>query len=187
MGDMTPLDCVAVSQRASCLCTEQQVEAALDRMAVQISAQLAEQNPILMCVMHGGLIVTGKLSTRLDFPLQLDYLHATRYRGETSGSELHWRSYPTLDLAGRSVLIIDDIFDVGATLHSIVDYCRQQGAAKVYTAVLVDKQHDRKIPGLKPDFIGLQLPDSYLYGYGMDYKGYLRNAAGIYAIAEEDI
>ncbi len=184
---MTPEQIEAVFKRARCLHTEQQVEAALDNMANEIRAALKDSNPILLCIMNGGLIVTGSLATRLQFPLQIDYLHATRYRDKTVGSDLQWRSYPALSLEGRVVLIVDDILDQGTTLESIFKYCTQQGAQQVFTAVLVDKQHSRKLSTLAADFVGLEVEDHYLFGYGMDYKGYLRNAAGIYAVDDLDM
>jgi hypoxanthine phosphoribosyltransferase len=184
---MTPELIKEVSGRSTCLHDEGEVESALDSMAASISAELSSKNPLLICIMHGGLISSGKLATRLDFPLQMDYLHATRYRGETSGKDLQWKVYPSESLRGRHVLLVDDILDVGTTLKLIVDYCRQQGCESVHTAVLLDKLHTRKEPGVVADFVGLQVADHYLFGYGMDYKGYLRNAPGIFAIAEQDM
>ena len=184
---MTPDQIAEVQARSTLLHNEAEVEATLDSMATSISAELSDKNPLVICIMHGGLIVTGKLATRLDFPLQLDYLHATRYRGATSGKDLEWKVYPTASLAGRAVLLVDDIFDVGTTLKLIVEYCKQQGCASVHTSVLLDKQHDRKEAGIEVDFAGLKVADHYLFGYGMDYKDYLRNAPGIYAIAEQDM
>jgi hypoxanthine phosphoribosyltransferase len=118
--------------------------------------------------------------------LQIDYLHATRYQDNTQGSELEWHRLPALSLHEREVLILDDILDEGATLAAVVAHCRAQGAARVLTAVLVDKRHERKVPGIHADFVGLRAVDRYLYGYGMDYRGYLRNAAGIYAVDPVD-
>jgi len=184
---MTPEQIAQVRARSTCLHDEVEIEAALDSMAASISTDLADKNPLLICIMHGGLITSGKLATRLDFPLQLDYLHATRYRGETSGKDLEWKVYPTQSLKGRAVLLIDDIFDVGTTLKLVVEYCKRQGCASVQTAVLMDKQHNRKEAGIEVDYVGLKVADHYLFGYGMDYKDYLRNAAGIYAIAEQDM
>lgn len=167
---------------ADLLHSQQAVEAALDRMAAQITARLADSNPLLLCVLTGGIIPTGHLTTRLDFPLQLDYLHATRYRGATSGGELNWIAHPSISLRDRVVLVIDDILDEGATLAAIVDHCRGEGAREVYSAVLVDKLHDRKYHNVKADFTGLEVPDRYVFGCGMDYQDYLRNAPGIYAV-----
>ena len=183
---MTPAQANEVWAQSQRLYSESEVEAALDRMAAEMTAQLAELNPVLLCIMHGGLIVTGKLATRLQFPLQLDYLHASRYRNQTSGSDLQWKSRPTLALDNRVVVLVDDILDEGETLYQVRDYCFDQGAKDVFTAVLIDKQHDRRSVPVKADFAGLAAQDFYLFGYGMDYKGYLRNAAGIFAIDEAD-
>ena len=184
---LTPQKIAEIQARATCLYDEAQVEGALDSMAEAIGAELADKNPLVICVMHGGLITAGKLATRLGFPLQMDYLHATRYRGATQGKDLQWKVLPSVSLQDRAVLLIDDIFDVGTTLKLIVEYCRQQGCASVHSAVLLDKQHGRKESGIDVDFVGLKVADRYLFGYGMDYKDYLRNAAGIYAIAEQDM
>ncbi|MDG1024393.1 MAG: hypoxanthine-guanine phosphoribosyltransferase [Gammaproteobacteria bacterium] len=184
---MTPELIEEIAGRSTCLHDEGEVESALDYMAASISAELSSKNPLLICIMHGGLIISGKLATRLDFPLQMDYLHATRYRAETSGKDLQWKVYPSESLRGRHVLLVDDILDVGTTLKLVVEYCRQQGCESVHTAVLLDKHHTRKEPGVVADFVGLEVADYYLFGYGMDYKGYLRNATGIFAIAEKDM
>lgn len=186
MSSISPEEISAVASRADCLHSEQEVEAALDKMAAAISEKLSSSNPILLCVMNGGLILTAKLATRLQFPLHMDYVHATRYRNETSGADLQWIKTPSMDLAGRVIVVVDDIFDEGATLENVVKYCEAQGAKRILTAVLVNKMHDRKLSQMQCDFIGLDMEDRYLFGYGMDYKGYLRNAPGIFAIADED-
>ena len=183
---MTPEQLEQVWARARCLHSQAEVEAALDRMAVAMTEQLAAVNPILICVMHGGLIVTGKLAARLSFVLQLDYLHATRYRGETSGADVQWLCEPLIELQDRTVLVIDDILDEGQTLADIVDHCEQSGATQVYSAVLVNKEHDRRIAGIEADFVGLHVEDRYVFGFGMDYKGYLRNMNGVFALNEQD-
>ncbi len=171
-----------VMDNADCLISQPEVERALDRMADEISRDLGDRLPVFYCVMNGGLITTGHLLTRLGFPLEVDYLHATRYRGGLRGGELFWRVSPEVPMAGRHVVIVDDILDEGATLAAILDYCRQAGAASISTAVLVDKQHDRKaVPGLRADYCSLEVADRYVFGFGMDVKGYWRNAPGIYA------
>ena len=159
------------------------VEDALDSMARDIDTQLRQRDPLVLCVMTGALIPTGKLLTRLDFPLQIDYVHPTRYDGSTSGGELQWKVPPTVPVEDRVVLIVDDIFDEGNTLTAVVDYCQRAGASEVLTAVLVNKIHTRKA-SLQPAFVGLEVEDRYVFGCGMDYKGYLRNVAGIFAVRD---
>lgn len=171
-----------IMDNADCLISQEDVEMALDRMAASITEALGDKLPVFYCVMNGGLITTGHLLTRLGFPLEVDYLHATRYRGGLRGGELFWRVSPEIPMAGRHVVIVDDILDEGATLAAILDYCREAQAASVSTAVLVDKRHERKaVPGLKADYCGLEVEDRYVFGFGMDYKGYWRNAPGIFA------
>lgn len=172
-----------VLARAECLHTAADVDRAYDRLAEEISAKLEGSDPLVLCVMTGALIPAGQLLTRIHFPLQIDYIHATRYRGETRGGELDWIVEPTSELKDRVVLVIDDILDEGITLAGILDYCRKQGAREVYCAVLVNKLHDRK--ALRTvEFVGLTIEDRYVFGCGMDYKGYLRNIPGIYAVNE---
>lgn len=171
-----------VMAEADCLYTAEELDAAIAQMAGAISHDLAEANPLVFCVMNGGLIFSGKLLPLLNFPLELSYLHATRYRGATSGGELFWKARPEVSLDDRDVLILDDIFDEGHTLAAIVDYCQQAGARSVRTAVLIDKQHARKTEHLEADYVGLPCVDRYIFGYGMDYRGYWRNAPGIYAV-----
>lgn len=183
-----PLDLEDIQQvmdEADCLYTQQQVEAAMDEMAGAITQALKNSNPIVYGVMNGGLIIVGQLLTRLNFPMEVGYLHATRYRNKLSGSELFWKARAEHSLVGRTVLIIDDILDEGHTLDAIMEYCRDAGAEQVLTAVLLDKIHDRKAyPNMRADFTGLNVVDRYVFGYGLDYKGYWRNAAGIYALKE---
>ncbi|WP_428356892.1 hypoxanthine-guanine phosphoribosyltransferase [Methyloprofundus sp.] len=172
-----------VQKTARLLHSADEIESAIDKMAENISAQLAHVNPIILCVLNGGIVVTGKLMTRLNFPLTLDAINVSRYGDQTSGRELNWRQKPTTSLQDRAVLIVDDILDEGITLQAIYQYCQEQGASQIYSAVLVDKQLNKRKP-IQADFVGLLVANHYLYGYGMDYKGYLRNAAGIYACAD---
>ncbi len=170
-----------VRAEADCLASVDQAELALEHMAAAITSKHKNNNPLIICVMNGGLVVTGCLMSRLDFPLEQDYLHATRYRGETQGGELNWLVEPQHPLKDRHVLIVDDILDEGYTLAAIVKHCQDSGAISVETAVLVEKVHNRK-QGIRADYVGLEIEDRYLFGYGMDYKGYLRNAPGIFAV-----
>lgn len=170
-----------VREQADCLFDKEQVSAAVNKLAAMISSELAHSYPIVIGIMNGGLIPLGLLMPQLDFPLQMDYLHATRYRDKTHGSDMQWLVSPKIPLLGRTVLLVDDIHDEGITLESIKRFCEQQGAGKIYTAVLVNKIHDRK-NNTCADFVGLDIPDRYVFGYGMDYKGMLRNAPGIFAV-----
>jgi hypoxanthine phosphoribosyltransferase len=172
-----------IQENADLLYDEQAVEAALDAMAADINSQLADTNPIVLCVMNGGIVTAGKLLTRLTIPLNVDSINASRYRNQTFGGGIDWVFKPRSILEDRTVLIIDDILDEGITLAAIYEYCIKQGARAVYSAVLIDKKlgHDKPI---KADFVGLTTENRYLFGYGMDYKGYCRNAAGIYACKE---
>lgn len=176
-----------VYSRATCLYTKAQVETALDKMAEEISAKLAVSNPIFLCVVVGGIVTLGNLLPRLDFPLEVDYIHATRYRSGTKGGALEWRAVPSRPLKDRTVVIVDDFLDQGLTLQATVDYCKKQGAKEVLVAVLLEKDIQRKPNAIQHgDFVGLKVDDVYIFGYGLDYQEYLRNVPGIYSVAAED-
>ncbi len=182
-----PSQIKSVYDNAIQLYSTAEVEAALDKMAAVISESLHDKNPVVLCVMVGGLVPLGNLLPRLDFPLEVDYLHATRYTGNLTGGRLTWKVKPTVALAGRTVLIVDDILDEGVTLAAIVDEIKEMGAACVQTAVLVDKANRRAENGLKvADYTGLQVENHYVFGYGMDYHEYLRNAPGIFMVSQEE-
>lgn len=176
----------SVFEKSECLHDLMAVEKALNRMAENITEKLADKNPLILCVMIGALIPTGHLLTRLHFPLEVDYIHATRYRGTTRGGDLHWLVEPRQSLKHRTILVVDDVMDGGLTLEAIVDYCKQAGAKAVYSAVMVNKKRARE-DGVKcePDFAGLTTEDRYLFGFGLDYHEYLRNAPGIYAVEKK--
>jgi hypoxanthine phosphoribosyltransferase len=168
---------------ADLLASEAEVTAAIERLAAEMTARLAGKRPVMLCVMNGALIFAGQLLTKLTFPLEVEYIHATRYGSDTEGGPLDWIVCPTRDLEGRTVVLLDDILDEGVTLASIAEYCKEAGADEVLMAVLVDKRHSRKVaPGYKADFTGIETADRFLFGYGLDYKGFWRNAPGIYAV-----
>lgn len=176
----------SVLKNAECLHDMNAINTALDNMAQEITDKLHDKNPLILCVMIGALIPTGHLLTRLNFPLEVDYIHATRYRGSTRGGDLHWLVEPRQTLKNRTVLVVDDVMDGGLTLAAILDYCKQAGATNVYSAVMVNKIRKRE-EGVtsEPDFVGLDTEDKFLFGFGLDYEEYLRNAPGIYAVAKE--
>ena len=158
------------------------VQAAYDRMAQQLRKRISNTNAIVLPIMNGGLFVASELMQRMDFPVQMDYLHATRYRGDVHGGELVWKVMPAMDLAGRVVVVLDDILDEGHTLAAVQRALHAQEPAELITAGLVEKKHDRRAPGVEVDIVGLETEDRYLFGCGMDYKGYLRQHPAIYAV-----
>lgn len=174
-----------IRDEAECLADGPTIDAAIGRMALDITNRLSNTDPLVLVVMNGGLILAGRLLPLFDFPLELSWLHATRYGHDCQGGKIEWHAPPNIDMHERTVLVVDDILDVGHTLLAITNRLLEQGASKVLTAVLVDKQHNRKaLPGLKADFTGLEFPDRFLFGSGMDYRGYWRNAVGIYAVKD---
>ena len=169
-----------IQQHRRCLLEPSDVDQLLDNLAQQIAASCADKNPLVLCVMAGAVVATGLLLPRLKFPLELDYIHVTRYQNKIRGGEVEWKQEPQQSLHGRHVLIIDDVLDEGITLQQIVSYCKEKGAAGCMSAVLVNKNIGKKKP-ITANFIGMETGDDYIYGLGMDYKGYLRNEPGVYA------
>jgi hypoxanthine phosphoribosyltransferase len=169
--------------------TNAEIISALDKLAVKLNQQLKNETPIVLSVMQGGLIFSGQLIPKLNCMLEIDYIHATRYNNQTSGSELLWKAYPAASLKDRTVLILDDILDEGNTLKSIIQYCESEGANKVISAVLLKKNHDRcidhsSIDAVLTDNIALFVDDKYVFGFGMDYNGQYRQLDSIYALEE---
>lgn len=181
---MNSRDLEKVLRQSECLISANEINAAYDRLAIQLNLHFAGLNPIVMVVMNGGLIPAGQLLTRLSFFHRLDYLHATRYRNNQGTNELLWKMHESLDIKNQHVLLIDDIFDEGITLKAIAESLKEKKPASLETAVLLNKRHNRKVENFHPDFIGTEVEDRYIYGCGMDYHGYLRHLPGIYALKE---
>lgn len=158
------------------------VNQALDDMAARINAHYGDQPIVLMGVMTGAILPMAWLATRLAMPMTMDFVHATRYRGGLYGAELEYRVAPRLDLEGEHVLIVDDIFDEGNTLAAIKGSVEKRKAASVAMAVLVRKLHDRGLPRDYADFVGLDVPDVYVYGCGMDAYEHWRQLDCIMAL-----
>ena len=158
------------------------LESVIVDMGRQIDAALDGERAVFLTVMNGALIFAGHLALAIRTDVEFDYVHATRYRGATSGSELHWLREPMAELAGRTVLLVDDILDEGHTLKAVRDDCMRRGARRVLVASLCTKRHDRLTDGIHADFNGVELPDRYVFGFGMDYHEQGRNLPGIYAL-----
>lgn len=175
----------AVLAAADKLCDQHAVDAAILDIAGRVDADFADlPRPLFLTVMNGGLFFAARLGLLLHGDFEFDYVHATRYRG-TEGGSLKWIKRPDATLTGRQVLIVDDILDEGYTLAAIRQWCLEQGASAVRIAVLVDKPHARRRPGIAADYVGVVLPDRYLFGYGMDWHGHGRNLPAIYALSEQ--
>ncbi len=167
---------------ADCLFDAAAVQAAYAAIAARLDADYAGKLPLILCVMNGGLYATAEITRRLRFPFELDYLHATRYRGATEGGGLIWKRQPDAALEGRDVLVIDDILDEGHTLVAIRKALLEFNPKSLKVAVLAEKLHDRRAPGATAEYIGLTVPDRYVFGCGMDVRELWRQLPGIYAV-----
>ncbi|QSX78228.1 hypoxanthine-guanine phosphoribosyltransferase [Agrilutibacter solisilvae] len=188
MNDASRPDLQAALASSDLIHDRQVLETAIARMAVAIRNDFAGSVPLFVTVMHGGLPFAGQLALELGAlgqDLEFEYLHATRYRGATTGSStLTWKHRPATSLRGRRVLLVDDIVDEGHTLAAVRDWCREQGAAQIRIAALAVKRHDRCVPGLHADYFGVDVPDRYVYGYGMDFHEQGRALPAIYALRD---
>ncbi|NNE63243.1 MAG: hypoxanthine-guanine phosphoribosyltransferase [Gammaproteobacteria bacterium] len=174
-----------VHNTANCLFDEESVESAISALAEKVAGGNGDNFPLVLCVMNGGLYLTGQLLRHWHFSLTLDYVHATRYRLATLGKDVLWKAYPQNEIKGRHVLIIDDIFDQGYTLEEVQSYCLKHGALSCKSVFLIRKSHQRKKADIQPDYVGLECGDIYVYGAGMDLNSHFRNLSSIYAIPEK--
>lgn len=178
---MSPQEARKILAEADLLCSAEESALAVRRVAAEIAARLAASNPLVLAVMGGAVVFTGQLLPQLNFPLDFDYLHVTRYGDVTTGGDLEWIVKPRSAVVGRTVLVVDDILDEGVTMTEIVRRLREQGASAVLSAVFADKNLGRRKP-IAADFVGVHLPNRYVFGFGMDVKGAWRNLPAVYAV-----
>jgi hypoxanthine phosphoribosyltransferase len=178
---MTPAEAQRILADADLIYSAAEVTKAIDRLATEITARLEDVQPLVLTVMGGGIVFAGQLLPCLPFLLEHDYLHVTRYGAATSGGELQWIVEPRIAVAGRTVLVLDDILDEGITLTAIKARLLAQGARECLVAVLSEKELGRAKP-VRADFVGLRLPNRYVFGCGMDVSGAWRNLPAIYAV-----
>jgi len=171
-----------VEANSKCLFTLAEVEQGLDAIVKNITHDLKDKRPVVIGVMRGALAIMGHILPRLPFYLEVDYVHASRYQKQLTTGELLWLHEPHIPLAGRSVLLVDDILDQGITLKAISEKCYALGASEVKIAVLCKKVIAGFEPAIAADYIAMLVPDAYVFGYGMDYEGGWRNAPGIYEL-----
>lgn len=173
----------ALLETAELIRSEAEVQAAVRSVAQAINMALADQHPLVLSVMGGAVVFTGQLLPLLDFPLDFDYLHVSRYGNERQGGQLHWKVAPRENVKGKVVLVLDDILDEGETLHAVRERVMELGATRFYSAVFADKMNGKAKP-IQADFVGMELPDRFVFGYGMDVHGAWRNLPAIYAVKE---
>jgi hypoxanthine phosphoribosyltransferase len=160
-----------------------EVQAAVQRLAAEIQREFAQKYPLVLAVMGGAVVFAGQILPRLRFPLDFDYVHASRYGALTRGQKIEWRVKPPALVRGRAVLVLDDILDHGQTMAAIRAGLLDLGAQSVQCAVLVEKVLKEPKP-IKADFVGLTIPDRFVFGCGMDAKGFWRNLPEIRAMKE---
>ena len=182
---MNRRDAQRLLDQADLLCSAQEVQSAVEKMAREISAKLAGEFPVVLSVMGGAAVFTGRLLPLLGFPLEFGAIEVTRYNNETQGREITWRLPPRDNVRDRTVLVVDDILDEGVTLAAIRAKLGEMGARKVYAAVLADKDIGRAKPA-HADFVGVAVPNRYVFGFGMDAYGLWRNLPAIYALKDQD-
>ena len=162
---------------------ETQVTTALDRLARQITSDLSRSRPIAVAIMNGGLVFAGHLLTRLAFPLECDYIHVRRYGRLMHGGELEWIAGPHVDVRGRTVLLLDDILDEGRTLAVVREALIARGAAAIRIAAFARKDRGAP-PAIEADYVGVSVPDRFVFGFGMDVDGEFRNLPAVYALPD---
>ncbi|MFW2439094.1 MAG: hypoxanthine-guanine phosphoribosyltransferase [Arenicellales bacterium] len=172
-----------VRENAELIYDEIAMAACYDYLSEEITENLIDSRPLLLPVMMGGIYLCGQLMQRLDFPLELDYLHATRYRNKLQGDELKWLVPPSGKVVDRTVLVIDDILDQGITIAGVIGNLKKAGAAEVQSVVLTTKKCARDLD-VDVTYSGVDVPDKYVFGCGMDYRGYWRNLRQIFAVAD---
>jgi hypoxanthine phosphoribosyltransferase len=168
---------------AEVVCPAERVAEVVEQLAGEITRVAGESYPLVLTVMGGAVVFAGQLLPKLAFPLECDYIHATRYGTELTGSALHWLVEPRQSVVGRTVLVLDDILDEGVTLAAIKARILEQGAAQCLLAVLAEKELGRAKP-VAADFVGVRLPNRFLFGCGMDARGAWRNLPAIYAVRD---
>ncbi len=172
-----------IMQHAELIVSAEAVQAALARVAQEINTALSDRHPLVLSVMGGAVVFTGQLLPLLNFPLDFDYIHVSRYGSGKQGGALHWKVEPRENVRGKIVLVVDDVLDEGETLVAVKQRVLELGASGFYCAVFADKLNGKTKP-IHADFVGVELPDRFVFGYGMDIHGAWRNLPAIYATKE---
>jgi hypoxanthine phosphoribosyltransferase len=180
---LTAAEAWKMLDEAELICSAAEVERAIERVAVEVTAEFRDRYPLVLCVMNGALFFCGQLLPQLRFPLHVDYVHATRYGDAIDGRHVRWKVEPGESVRGRAVLVLDDILDEGDTLAAIKALVLERGATSCKVAVLTDKIKPQPKP-IKPEFVGLRIPDRFVFGCGLDAYGSWRNLPAIHALRQ---
>jgi hypoxanthine phosphoribosyltransferase len=164
------------------LVAAEEVDAAFSRLAGALQPLVDAAPCTLLGVLMGGLLPLARITGLLRGDFLLDGCRISRYGDATEGGTLEMPWAPRLPMAGRTVIIIDDIFDQGLTLEYAAAHCRAAGAAQVLTAVLVSKRHARQLTAFRPDHVGLEIGDEFVFGAGLDHRQHWRHLAEIRAL-----
>lgn len=166
------------------LINEREINQAIDELANRLNADYADKEVAFLTIMNGGMIFASSLSTRLNIDMEMDYLQLSRYGKSQTGGQLVWKYQPEINMHNRHVILCDDIYDEGHTLEAAHNWCIKQGAKSARSVVLVHKNHDRTYADYKPDYVALDIPDHYIFGYGMDLEEKLRQLPAIYYLPD---
>ena len=173
-----------IQKNTKVLVSSDEINTAVSKIASQLNNDYQDKNPIVLCVVKGAIIFTGQLLPKLDFKMELDYVHATRYHGQ-QGMDIQWKYKPDTNFKGRNILLIDDILDIGITLNEITAFCLDNGAKSVKSVVLLEKNIQRPESSIQSaDYSGIKIENHFVFGYGLDLDGYWRNTKEIFYVED---
>jgi hypoxanthine phosphoribosyltransferase len=163
---LVPDDVYQVLGASTLLFEKEAISQGVKNLAQRNAENLSDKNPLFICLMNGGLMFSAELLKHFDFPLQLDYIHLSRYQDDFSGGELEWKAGPNIELESRNVVLLDDILDEGKSLQAAHEYCLQKGASSVSSFVLLKKNLESKKQVFDANDFVFECPDKYVFGYG---------------------
>ena len=160
----------------SILFTEEQIQTKVKELAAQISQEYAGKDPVFVGVLKGVVIFFADLVRNVDIPCEIDFMSISSYSGTTSTGRTEVRKDVSVDIKGRHVVILEDIFDTGTSLTYTVNHLMNKQPASLKVCTFLDKP-ERRRPGitLKPDYVGYTIPNEFVVGYGLDFNEHYRN------------
>ena len=162
-----------------------QIQAAVDTLAAEISRREEGRPLTVIAIMTGSIVFLADLIRKLDMPLRVGVVQTSSYRGTERGP-LSINADMMPDIAGRDVLLVDDIFDTGRTLQEVVSRFADFHPRTLRSAVLLLKRGRQEVD-LRPDYVGFEIPDEFVVGYGLDYNDAFRNLPYLAALEPSDL